>query len=184
MERSGLKHAQESVVPLWERSRRYRFYSPCLIPGPIQTPAYIRALLTAIRDRRGLADDLEAAVQIRIDNQQVLHAGHRRFAIVLEEGALRYRIGGAETMADQLGYLLAVASLPSVSLGVIPLDADRSALRPTEGFFMFDDDQVNVELVSAHLTITQPYEIGTYAEAFAELSGIAVYGPAARREPP
>ncbi|MFD0260126.1 DUF5753 domain-containing protein [Kitasatospora indigofera] len=179
MERSGLRHAQESVVPLWERTHRYRFYSSWLIPGPVQTPAYIRALLTAIRDRRGLADDLDAAVQVRLEKQQVLHGG-RRFALVLEEAALRHRIGNADVMASQLGHLLAVASLPSVSLGIIPLTRDRSALWPAEGFFLFDDEQVTVELISAHLTITQPHEITAYAETFAQLAEMADYGNAAR----
>ncbi|MER5867082.1 helix-turn-helix transcriptional regulator [Kitasatospora sp. NPDC002040] len=179
LERSGLKHAQESVVPVWDRTRRFRFYSSWLIPGPLQTRAYIRALLTAIRDRRGLVDDLDEAVEVRLGKQQVIHSD-RTFSILLEESVLRTRIGTAETMAGQLGHLIAVSTLPAVSLGVIPLAADRSQLWPTEGFFMFDDDLVNVELVSAHLTITQPHEVGMYARTFADLATMAVYGSDAR----
>lgn len=109
-----------------------------------------------------------------------MHEGNHRFSIILEESALRYRIGGVETMAGQLGHLLAVAKLPSVSLGIIPLTADRSGLWPVEGFFLFDDVQANVELVSAHLTIVQRHEIGLYAETFAALSEQAEYGAGAR----
>jgi transcriptional regulator with XRE-family HTH domain len=47
MERTGLKRAQESVLPLWETTRRFRIYSPWLAPGPVQHESYIRALLTA-----------------------------------------------------------------------------------------------------------------------------------------
>ncbi len=182
MERSGLRRAQESVLPLWERTRRFRIYSPCLIPGPIQTAGYIRTLLEAIRDRRGLVDDIDASVKVRLDKQErALHGpGGRRFAIVLEESALRYRIGEAEMLAAQLGHLLGVASLPSVSLGIIPEVAGRRALWPVEGFFLFDDGLVNVELVSAHLTITQPSEIAMYARTFADLSAMAVHGRDAR----
>ena len=36
---------QESVIPLWESTRQFRIYSPFLVPGPVQTAAYIRALL-------------------------------------------------------------------------------------------------------------------------------------------
>jgi transcriptional regulator with XRE-family HTH domain len=180
MERSGLKQAQESVLPLWDRTRRFRAYSSWLIPGPLQTPAYIAALLTAIRDRRQVPDDLEEAVRVRVVKQRVLHEGNHRFAILLEESVLRHRIGGAETMAGQLGHLLSVASLPSVSLGIVPFDADRSALWPVEDFWIFDDAQVNVELVSAFLTVTQPHEIGMYATTFADLADMAVYGMAAR----
>lgn len=180
MERTGLRLAQESVVPLWERTRRFRIYSPVLIPGPVQTRAYIAARLAGLRDRRSLPDDVDAAVQVRVDKQHVIHEGDHRFAIVLEESVLRYPVGGTETMAGQLGYLLTASTLPSVSLGVVPLDADRSAMWPVEGFWMFDDEQVNVELVSGHLTLTQPREIAMYAEVFTQLAEQAVYGAAAR----
>jgi hypothetical protein len=51
-------------------------------------------------------------------------------------------------MAGQLGHLLSVTTLPSMSLGVIPFTADRSMMWPVEMFFMHDETQVNVELVS------------------------------------
>jgi transcriptional regulator with XRE-family HTH domain len=180
LERAGLKAAQESVVPLWERTRRFRIYSSWLIPGPLQTPAYIRAALTAIMSRRKTTDDVDAALRVRVEKQHVIHEGGHRFAVVLEESVLRYPIGGADTMAGQLGHLLNVGSLPSVSLGVIPLGVDRSKLWPVEGFWMFDDEVINVELVSGHLTITQPTELAMYADTFGELSAQAVHGPAAR----
>jgi transcriptional regulator with XRE-family HTH domain len=180
MERSGLRRAQESVLPLWERTRHFRAYSSWLIPGPLQTPGYIEALLTSIRDRRGLPDDLEQAVRVRVEKQRVLHNGSRRFAVILEESTLRHRIGGPATMAGQLGHLLLLATMPNISIGVIPLNADRTALWPVEDFWIFDDAQVNVELVSAFLTITQPHEIGIYARTFADLTDLAVYGADAR----
>ncbi|GAA0336080.1 helix-turn-helix transcriptional regulator [Streptomyces blastmyceticus] len=180
MERSGLRRAQESVIPLWERTRKFRAYSSWLVPGPLQTRAYIESLLRSIRDRRALPDDLAAAVQVRVDKQRILYEGPHRFAVLLEESALRHRIGGAATMAGQLGHLLSVATLPNVSLGVIPLSADRTALWPVEDFWIFDDAQVNVELISAFLTITQPHEISMYARTFLGLADLAVYGAPAR----
>lgn len=83
-------------------------------------------------------------------------------------------------MAGQLGHLLSLATLPNVSLGVIPLSADRTALWPVEDFWIFDDAQVNIELVSAFLTVTQPHEVGMYARTFADLADLAVYGASAR----
>lgn len=180
MERSGLKRAQESVLPLWERTVNFRAYSSWLIPGPLQTRPYVEAILSAIRDRRSVQDDVEAAVQVRMDKQRHLSEGRHRFAVVLEESTLRHRIGGAPTMAGQLRHLLTVAALPNVSLGIVPLSADRSALWPVEDFWIFDDAQVNVELVSAFLTITQPTEIHAYSQVFTDLVELAVYGAEAR----
>ncbi|WDM13402.1 helix-turn-helix domain-containing protein [Streptomyces lavenduligriseus] len=179
MERDGLEFAQKSVLPLWERTQRFRIYSPWLIPGPVQTASYINALLTSIRDRRGLVDDVPEAVKVRVEKQKIVYGPHQ-FAILLEESALRYRIGGTDVMAGQLGYLLSAMALPSVSIGIIPQNADRSGLWPVEGFFLYDDDTVNVELVSAHLTIVAKHELAMYARTFSELYTLAVHGPAAR----
>ena len=45
MEPTRLRRAHESVLPLWQRTRRFRTYSPWLIPGAVQTESYTRALL-------------------------------------------------------------------------------------------------------------------------------------------
>ena len=57
---------------------------------------------------------------------------------------------------------------------------DRDAAWPVEDFWIFDDRQVNVELVSGWLTLTQPREIAMYGTTFTALSEIAVRGAAAR----
>ncbi|WP_326846529.1 helix-turn-helix domain-containing protein [Streptomyces kaniharaensis] len=180
-ERSGLRRAQEAVRPLFERTRRFRVYQSWVVPGLLQTEAYTTAVLNTIVSLRDVPDDVAAAVAVRMERQRFLHTGGHTFAVLVEEWVLRTVIGGPEVMAGQLGHLIVAASLPSVSLGVIPLGASRGAGWPVESFTMYDEAQVNVELVSAHLTVTQPREIEEYGRAFAELSAIAVHGAAARK---
>ncbi|MGR4850159.1 helix-turn-helix domain-containing protein [Streptomyces sp. LARHCF252] len=180
MERAGLKQVQESVAPLFQRTRRFRVYQSWVMPGLLQTAAYTEAVLRTITDLRDVPDDIDAAVAVRMERQRVLHAGDHRFAVLVEEWVLRTVIGDAEVMAGQLGHLIATASLPSVSLGIIPAGVPRGAGWPVESFTMYDEAQVSVELVSAHLTVTQPSEVAMYAQAFAELAELAVYGAAAR----
>ncbi|MGR3931591.1 DUF5753 domain-containing protein [Streptomyces sp. BRA346] len=180
MERAGLKRVQESVAPLFERTRRFRVYQSWVIPGLLQTSAYTGAVLGTVAALRDVPDDIEGAVSVRMERQRVLHSGDHRFAMLIEEWVLRTVIGDREIMAGQLGHLIAVASLPSVSLGIIPMGVPRGAGWPVESFTMYDDDQVNVELVSAHLTVTQPREVKEYVRAFTKLSAKAVYGTAAR----
>jgi transcriptional regulator with XRE-family HTH domain len=180
MERTGLRRAQEAVLPLWERTRLFRAYSSWLIPGAVQTRAYTAAVLRAIAARRGLPDDVEDATAVRSDRLRLLREGDHRFLVLIEESVLRNVIGGPEVMAGQLGHLITVASLPSVSLGVVPMGLDRDAVWPVEDFWIFDDRQVNVELVSGWLTLTQPREIGMYAQTFSELAQLAVRGTQAR----
>ncbi|MDV7215770.1 helix-turn-helix domain-containing protein [Streptomyces prunicolor] len=179
MERAGLKQAQEARLPLYERTRRFRSYSSWLVPGMIQTQPYTTAALRAIQRRRGLVDDVADAVAARMERQRVLYEGDRRFAFLIEESVLRAGIGGADVMTGQLAHLISVASLPNVSLGVVPMGPDRERW-PAEGFWIYDTAQVNVELISGYLTITQPSEVSMYAETFAELAALAVYGSPAR----
>ncbi|GAA4677431.1 helix-turn-helix domain-containing protein [Streptomyces buecherae] len=177
--RGGLRRLQESDVSLYEATRRFRIYEPGVIPGLLQTPGYAAALMGDIIDFHQLPDDTKAAVAVRMERQRVLCRGDHTFAMVLEESALRTRIGGAEVMAAQLGHLLVAASLPRVSLGIIPASVDRR-MCPAEGFWVFDDDRVKVELVSAEVTVTQPQEIELYARTFAGMSALAVHGGPAR----
>lgn len=180
MERAGLKAAQESVRPLYERTRAHRVYDAWLIPGLLQTMGYTTAILHATRRRRRLIDDVEAAVAERMDRQHVLYEGRRTFAFVLEESVLRNGVGGREVMREQLRHLLTVGFLPNVSLGIVPMQPDRSVQRPVEDFWIFDSAQVAVELVSGYLTITQPRELAMYVTVFQELANLAVHGDKAR----
>lgn len=180
MERAGLKAAQESVRPLYERTRAHRVYDAWLVPGLLQTMAYTRAILHATRRRRRLLDDVDAAVAERMDRQHVLYDSRRTFAFVLEEAVLRNGIGGREVMREQLRHLLTVGFLPNVSLGIVPMQPDRSVQRPVEDFWIFDSSQVAVELVSGYLTITQPRELAMYVQVFQELAHLAVHGDNAR----
>jgi hypothetical protein len=149
------------------------------MPGFLQTPAYASALLTQFSAFHGTPDDVPDAVAARIERSRVLQHGDHRFAMLVEESVLRYRIGDGDTMAGQLGHLLAVMSLPSVSLGIIPFTASRT-LWPVETFNIFDGETVAVELLSAAVTINAPSQVKQYLSAFEQLAGMAVYGSAAR----
>ena len=55
---AGLRRAQESRLPLYERTRLFKAYCPSVIPGWLQTPGYATALLSAITVFRGIPDDV------------------------------------------------------------------------------------------------------------------------------
>jgi hypothetical protein len=181
MERAGLRQAQASVRPLFERTRWFRAYSSWLVPGLIQTYGYTEAVLRAVQRRRVPVDDVADAVAVRMERQRVLTEGQRRFAFLVEESVLRNGYGDADTQAEQLERLrsLTEGELPHVTLGVVPARLERERM-PVEGFWIYDKAQVNVELVSGYLTITQPSEVKAYADTFAALADMAVYGDKAR----
>jgi transcriptional regulator with XRE-family HTH domain len=180
MERSGLRRAQEARLPLYERTRQFRAYGCWMVPGLIQTEDYTRAVLRAYQQRRGLHDDVEAAVAERMKRQRVLRRDGRTAAFLLEESVLRNGFGGPLVMSAQLTRLAEVVTWPAVSIGIIPASLDRRAAGAAESFWIYDNEQVNVELISGYLTISQSGEIAMYAQMFARLAEIAVYGKRAQ----
>lgn len=178
-QRSGLRRLQASYGPLYQRTSRFRVYSPDIVPGFLQRPAYATALLSAITKFRGISNDVAQAVEARTARSQILYESHRSFSFLIEESVLRYRLGDRTTMIDQLEHLLSVMSLPTVSLGVIPFAAQRS-MWPLEACYIFDDELVQVELLTAEVSVRAPTEIVTYGTAFNELRRLARYGDPAR----
>jgi len=177
---AGLKHLTESSVPLYEQTSLFRVYDTTVVPGLFTTAEYAAAIFRFWSQFMSLNDDVDAAVQARMDRQRVLYTGGRQFRIVIEEQVLRTRVGDADVMTGQLDRLLAVMSLPRVSLGIIPAAGERHSL--TQGsFWMFDDARVRVETVSASLTIAQPRDIALYARVFGLLQQSAVHGRDARQ---
>ncbi|WP_099908907.1 DUF5753 domain-containing protein [Streptomyces sp. TLI_171] len=177
--RAGLRQAQEESLTRHQDTSVCRAYVSNVFPGFLQTAAYARALLRAITAFQGTPDDVEAAVAARLERGRLLHEGRHRYVVLIEEAVLRYRIGNSAAMAGQLGHLLAVMPLPTVSIGIIPFTAQRTVW-PLEAFYLFDTVQASVETLTAEVTVTQPRELADYHKAFAELAEMAVHGAAAR----
>ena len=177
---AGMRRDQENRVPVWERTKLLKSYVGTVVPGFLQTPEYATALLSAISVFHGTPDDIADAVAVRMQRKRLVQSGNHRFVAVLEEAVLRQVVGNTEIMAGQLGYLLEAAEFPTVSLGVIPFGSSGRPVWPLEAFSIFDDSRVNVELLSAQVTVTMPSEVVLYARAFEKLAELAVYGEQAR----
>jgi transcriptional regulator with XRE-family HTH domain len=178
--RTGMKRVLGAhTVPLYERTSLFRIYEHNVVPGLFQTAAYCAAMLSFWIGFLDVPDDLDAAVAARMRRQRVLYQAGKRFAVILEEQALRTWFGAAEMQAGQLGRLLEVMSIPSVSLGIIPMMTERAAV-PSAGFWIFDDSLVALETPTASIEVTRPQEVELYARMFGRLQASAIYGAAAR----
>lgn len=177
--RSGLRHMQVARAGVHRQTQQMRVYSSTLVPGMLQTRAYAAALLSDIARTKCIPDDSEAAADARVERSGIIREAGRTFAFVVEEAALRRRIGSTDVMTEQLLHLLDVARYPAVSVGVIP--ASSHAMWPLETFTVYDDQKVYVELLTAALTITAPSEVAQYVAAHAEMTRAAVFGPDAYR---
>lgn len=179
LHRTGMRRVQEDFYALYERTRVCRAYLSNVPPGFFQTPAFATALMEQITAFQGTPDDVSEAVAARVARSRFLYEGGRRFVVVMEESVLRFRTADPDAMRGQLRHLLAVMPLASVSLGIIPFTAQRTVW-PLEAFYLHDDFQAVVEILTAEINVRQPRELADYAKAFTALSAMAVYGEPAR----
>jgi transcriptional regulator with XRE-family HTH domain len=178
--RAGMKRVVGAhTLALYERTGQFRIYEHNVIPGLFQTAAYCAAMLSFWIGFLETPADLDAAVAARMERQKVIFEAGRRFAVVLEEQALRTWFGTAEVQAGQLGRLLEMMSVPTVSLGIVPLMTERTGVA-SAGFWIFDDSLVALETPTASIEVTRPQEVELYARMFEHLRGAAVFGAAAR----
>lgn len=174
----GYGRTQERLVRLAERTTFTRMFQGVVVPGMLQTAEYARAMLEYSALRHRLPGDIEEGVAKRLERQQFLYRGDRKFHILVAEQALLTTVGSDAVMRGQLDRLLAVMGLPQLMLAVVP--ATATLPMQTHNFVMFDDGLVTVETLSAELQITQPREIATFRRVFAALVEQAVTGDAAR----
>jgi transcriptional regulator with XRE-family HTH domain len=167
------------TIPRYERTSLFRIYEHNVIPGLFQTAAYSAAMLSFWIGFLDVPNDIDAAVGARMERQRVLFQRVKRFVVVLEEQALRTWFSTAEIQGDQLNRLLEIMSMPTVTVGIIPLMTERTAV-PSAGFWIFDSSLVALETPTASLEVTRPQEIELYARMFEHLQAAASYGPAAR----
>jgi len=178
--RSGMKRVLGAhTVALYEQTSQFRIYEHNVIPGLFQTADYSAAMLSFWIDFLETPNDLTEAVSTRMERQRVIYQRGKRFAVVLEEQALRTWFGDAATQAGQLDRLLAVMSLPNVSVGIVPMMIERAGV-PSAGFWMFDNTLVALETPTASIEVTRPNEIELYARMFERLRTSAAYGRDAR----
>lgn len=163
----------------YEHTGLFRIYEHNVIPGLFQTAAYSAAMLSFWIGFLDVPNDIESAVAARMERQRILFHRDKHFDIVLEEQALRTWFGTAEVQYEQLTRLLEVMSMPTVSLGIIPLMTERTAVA-SAGFWIFDRSLAALETPTASVEVTQPQEIELYVRMFAHLRATASYGPAAR----
>jgi transcriptional regulator with XRE-family HTH domain len=177
--RAGMRHLQESSARMYERTRLFRIYEHTVLPGLFHTAEYSMEIMNYWVRFLGLSDEAEAATSARLARQKVLRSRRRRFLVVLAEQTLRTRVGTPTVMAAQLQHILAVMRQPNVSVGIIPVMAERYTIAQVP-FWIWDDARVTIETISARVEVTRSDELALYATVFDQLRQSAVYGSQAR----
>jgi transcriptional regulator with XRE-family HTH domain len=153
-------------------------FEPVVVPGLLQTERYAEGLVLA----NGPSDSEEHVrrrVEARMLRQQVLSGPEApRVHAVIDEAALRRRVGGPDVLHEQLLHLAEASRRPNTTVQVLPFGA--GAYMPVQGGFItlqFDDagdgDIVSVELLARTLYVDDMREVATYRDAWESVLSIA-----------
>ncbi len=149
---------------------------PTIVPGLLQTEAYMREVIPAAALGRLRAEEVEVQVTVRRTRQQtVLDGSVADYTAIVDEAALRRQVGGAAVMRDQLAHLARLAeSDDRVHLAVLPFAA--GAHPGMQGAFLIldfaSDSEPSVlflETATGSPVQREHHEVELYRAAFAEL---------------
>jgi transcriptional regulator with XRE-family HTH domain len=109
--RSWVEHEQQAAT--------LRIWQLGVLSGLLQTEDYARAILTV--NPGTTEDEISARLAARLARQAILTRDDPLTAwFLVDEAALRRRVGSPEAMAAQLAHLAGVARLPNVTIQVVP----------------------------------------------------------------
>lgn len=177
---SGVHAAQLDLIKLDAETTTFRVFECAIVPGLLQTPDFARCRFERGAALHRIAPEVDEAVRLRMQRQDVLHVPGKRFHVVITEAVLRYGLAPRDVMLGQIDKLLLATALRSVRLGLIPFGVELGPT-PLQGFWIRDDRLVQIETSAAELRLTQPDEIALYGRVFDQMAAAAVYGAEARR---
>ena len=124
-------HSYRDVIPAWleryvaleQAASLVRCYCAQTVPVLLQVPAYARAVV--VRQHGGAPEhEVERRVELRMRRQRVLDGpAPTRLWAVIDEAALRRRVGRPEVMRAQVVRLIAACEMPNVTIHVLPFSA-------------------------------------------------------------
>ncbi|MFD8302983.1 helix-turn-helix domain-containing protein [Streptomyces sp. NPDC059690] len=159
-------------------ARLVRSFQCVVLPAMLQSAEYARHVFKSAPG--ATPTSVGRAVAARVDRQSVLYEPGRESVFVLAEAVLRTWPGTPALMLAQLDRLLAVESLSTVRLGVIPWRRPVPVL-PRHGFTLCDRRAVVVETFGAELVSTDSTEVAAYEDTFGRFERAAIFGEDVRK---
>ncbi|MFJ9029059.1 helix-turn-helix domain-containing protein [Streptomyces sp. NPDC102274] len=100
-----------------------RVYEPQVVPGLLQTRPYAEALINGALPESPVLD-VEKRVGVRLRRQDRINTPDDplRLWAVVDEAALRRRVGDRQLMREQLEHLVEQSQLPHVTVQVLPFE--------------------------------------------------------------
>jgi len=143
--------------------------------GLFQTEAYARAV-TSLGNKAASAEEIDRRVSVRLKRQDVLTSPESpQVWSVMDEAVLRRPVGGRRVMRAQLAHLIEVASLPRITIQVVPFDrGGHAAGGGSFTILRFAEpdvpDIVYIEQLTSALYLDSREDVDHYLEVMNELS--------------
>jgi transcriptional regulator with XRE-family HTH domain len=170
--RLGLAPRQHEIAELEQSAHTICVFQPVMVPGLLQIADYARRVMEMTYTA---GPDIAAALAVRMERQSILYDQDKRFEFVITEGALRWRPGPPDMMRAQLDRLISAASLPNVTLELVPQgETPIPLLHPFVIFDMEGESLVTAETYSTELQIRDPSDVARYREVVDRLRTAAV----------
>jgi transcriptional regulator with XRE-family HTH domain len=156
-------------------------YTMYYVPALLQTEEYAQAIIKAIAPKMD-PDIYQERVEVRMRRQErVLEKENRpRYRVLLDEGVLRRRVGGASTMSAQMRKILATEHQGRVTVQIVPFDIGAHAAQDSNFIlFEFGEDTnlspvIFVEGLRGNQYLDKPADIARYREALEYLRDSAL----------
>ncbi|WP_416975445.1 helix-turn-helix domain-containing protein [Streptomyces sp. 4F14] len=161
-----------------------REWQQVLIPGILQTPAYMDTVFTTLP---GFVSPERSAylTEARIKRQATISEGGTRYSAVLWESLIRYPIVGPEVHREQLSALLQAGKRKNVTIQVLPFGAGAIAASHAFSAFTFDAEPVveavHVENLWGSSILEEPEGLVAYSDAYDLLRSTALSPEASAR---
>lgn len=171
----GIAGLQRQILAEEENARIFKNFAHAVIPGKFQTRDYATSVFRQVVPLLGADGDVEEMVNARMERGALVRDEDFSFHAVIAEQALRGSVTTREVMREQLEYLLELAELDNVQLGILPMDAKVSSA-PITHIDIVDNRMVSVEsLVGTAVFIGEP-EVDVYLRVFRDYAEAAYYG--------
>ena len=117
----GVQPHLATYLGMESEASEIRQYSVARIPILLQAEAYARAVVTAGRAGTGRYPGPEdRVVEMMLERQRLAEANPPRIWVVMDEAALRRKVGGREVMRVQIEHLIELGSQKTTFLQIIP----------------------------------------------------------------
>ncbi|AWL39026.1 MULTISPECIES: helix-turn-helix domain-containing protein [Streptomyces] len=157
-----------------------RVYEPQIVPGLLQTRGYAEAVISGALPEAP-PSEIEKRVSVRARRQDRVNAPEAplRLWAVIDEAALRRRVGGKQVMAEQLEHLIEQSELPHVTVQVLPFDMGaHPGINGQYAILEFpdaaDSSVVYIEGVTSDLYLEKAHDVQRYSVMYEHLRAQAL----------